>query len=200
MERAASPGVAQAPGPINGTSRDPADVLAGVLRLTIGGTPRDLPVLVMSKSRAWKSDLMAAIGSISLPPTGSYNPEWATQLATVVADKMVDLLASYDESYALSGQRTKAASRKWLNDHATDRELYVAFLEVLKATFPFVPDPRAMVLELVGDAIREQVVSRALEQGARANAATHLPSSGPSTTGAASAAPPTSEIAGQTSS
>jgi hypothetical protein len=173
--------------------------MAGVIEVVLGGRPREMPVLVMGKSRVWKAELMKSISAVQLPAQGGYTPEWGTEMATAAADQMVELLAAYDITQALSGARTKAAARKWLEDNASDRELFAAFLEVLKATFPFVKDPLAMVMELLGDALREQVVAKAVGQAQRQVAASLTPPSGPSTSGE-SEAQPISETAGPTSS
>lgn len=199
MSLGSNTGGAAAP-PVNGAARrDATDILAGVIRVTIGGVRREMPVLVAAKSRLWKGELVRAIGSISLPPAGEFSVQWATEFSQVVADRMAELIVSYDQTRALSGAKTNDEAAAWLGDNATDPELFAALMEVLKATFPFVADPQQMVLEMLGDAMKEQFVNQGVVRAQQLIAATLPQSSGPSTTGAESEAPKTSSSTGRTS-
>jgi hypothetical protein len=112
--------------------RSEEDVLAGVLRVTVGGRERELPVLTIALARAWKAELVSVLaGQIggmrfdSIEDTGA--------IAAAVGDRMLDLVVAYDTGATLGG-------REYLEAHATDAEMYLAFRSVLEVSFPFVRD------------------------------------------------------------
>lgn len=144
--------------------RKEEDVLAGVLRLRLGGHEHLLPVLTVGKARGWTSKLMAAIGKVELPDMAAYTPEWGSAIANQASDQMVELLNAYDQTQAASGLKTAAVNKRWIEENTRTDELFTAFLEVLRVVFPFVEDPLAMVKELISDHMREQRGQRAVAQ------------------------------------
>lgn len=97
------------------------DRAAGVLRLTLGGTPVELPVLRIRQSRLWREQLRA---------TDIEDGEDVERPIQV----MLDLVAAYDVTGLLGG-------RDAIEDRATDAEVYAAFQQMLAASFPFVETP-----------------------------------------------------------
>jgi hypothetical protein len=157
--------------------------------MSFDGREYPVPVLKIASSRKWKESLAKAMGDVKvvLPDDSTeYDPATAAKVANAASDHMLDLLAEYDETGFLAGEKGHGAAVAWLETHASEADLWVAFLEVLKATFPFVADPKKFVLEMLSEALRDAQLDRVksiLQQGA-ALAST----SGSSTNGAPSKA------------
>lgn len=176
-------------------SRHPDDVVAGVIRVRFGHggrDVRDIPTLkgiTKGPAHRWKSRLMSALAEVKLPATGGYTPEWGAQFANIAGEKMAELLLAYDQTNALCGGGTAEQNRDWLEEHADDRQLWTAFLEVLKAAFPFVDDPREFVIDMLGSALREQQAEQLKNLFREMTAELPASTNGRSTSGEASAAP-----------
>lgn len=136
---------------------------AGV-QVTIDGKQLTMPNVTVRKAKAWRARLMTAIGKTQLPDATSYSADWGTALANAASEEMLDLLCAFDETRALSLERTAAAHKRSLEDRLSEPELFAAFLEVLRAVFPYIEDPLAMVKQLIADHLREQRGQRALAQ------------------------------------
>jgi hypothetical protein len=136
-------------------ARSEEDVLSGVLRVVVGGRERELPVRSIASSRAWKLELTKAIagnvGGMSLDSL-----EDGGAVANAIGDRILDLVVAYDEGAALGG-------REYLEEHATDREIYFAFRAILEATFPFVRDLRSILVELKALGLAELLSGRSVE-------------------------------------
>lgn len=136
---------------------------AGV-QVTIGGQQFAMPDVPLKKAKAWRAKLMRAIGQVKLPDATSYSADWGTAIANAASEKMLDLIVAFDETRALSLERTAAAHKLSLERRLSERELFDAFLAVLGAVFPYIEDPLAMVKQLIADHLREQRGQRAVAQ------------------------------------
>ena len=116
------------------------DVVAGVLPVPVGGIVKNLRILSMRESRAWKLSLVNAgtkgIGNLDLRSSEDVGP-----LIDTAADKILELVVAYDVDGTLGG-------REWLESKATDVEIYAVFRRCLEVSFPFVKDLRSALAEL----------------------------------------------------
>jgi hypothetical protein len=113
-------------------ARSEEDALAGVLRVTVGGRERELPVLTIAVARAWKAELVKVLaGQIGEMRFDSIEDTGA--VAAAVGDRMLELVVAYDTGSELGG-------REYLEAKATDAEIYAAFRSILEVSFPFVRD------------------------------------------------------------
>jgi hypothetical protein len=113
--------------------RSEAEVVSATISVTVGGVPKTLPVLSIKRNRTWKARLIGRAGTI----LGSVEDveTWAGALALVTnaVDDMLEMLLEYDRAAALGG-------REWLEEHATDAEIWAAFKEVARAAYPPLAD------------------------------------------------------------
>lgn len=110
--------------------RSAADILAGVVRVSLGGTAYELPVLPRAASRAWLEQLDARFAELArdLEKAGNDAPVIMSRLVSE-ADALYDMLLSYDEHRVLP-------SRDDIDAIATDTEILRAVLEVWRAVNP----------------------------------------------------------------
>lgn len=135
------------------SARTEEEILSGLLLVSIGGHQRELPVRPIVSARAWKRTLVGSlavgIGSMELA-----NIVDGGNVAAAFGDKVLGLVAEYDESGALGG-------REWLEANATDEQVYGLFIRLLHVTFPFVTDLRSALAELsalgIGDLLATSV-------------------------------------------
>lgn len=121
--------------------RSEEEIVAGLLTVTLGGTHRKpLRVLTMREARVWKLSLVGKlggeIGSLDLASTKDVGP-----LIEAASDRILDLVVAYDVDGTLGG-------REWLEDHASDLEVYSVFRRLLEVSFPFVRDLRTALAEI----------------------------------------------------
>lgn len=111
-------------------TRSAADILAGRIRVVLGTTTYDLPVLPRGPSRRWieQLDVRFALLLASLAEAG--NDEVLEQL-TSEADALYEMLLSYDQSSVLP-------SRDEIDEAATDAQILQAVIEVWRAANPLV--------------------------------------------------------------
>ena len=121
-------------------SRSEEDVLAGVLRVTVGSVEKTLSVRRIRAARDWKKslarNLVGGIGRIDVRSLAD-----GGDVAAAFGDRVLDLVVEYDSAAELGG-------REWLEDHATDEEIYAIFRSILEVSFPFTRDLRTAVAEL----------------------------------------------------
>lgn len=105
-------------------------MVAGTIRIRLGGYVKDLPELNIEDNEAWQAKL--AIGLADQLKHVDTIREWdqAVAVASASTPLMVDLLVSYDLSGILGG-------REWIRQHASAAEVYAAFKEVALASYPF---------------------------------------------------------------
>lgn len=113
-------------------TRSAADILAGRVRVQLGGTTHELPVLARGPSRRWleQLDLRFAALAGSLEAAGDDAPQ-VMNLLVAETDAMYDMLLSYDQSGVLP-------SRDEIDETATDAQILHAVLEVWRAVHPLV--------------------------------------------------------------
>ena len=110
---------------------------AAPIAVTLGGRERLLPPLSIAANRKWKALLAASVGEtwVAFGQADDYGA--ITGLVAGMTDVMLDLLVAYDTSGALGG-------RAWIEDNATDAELYAAFKEVVAVAYPPFQDARTV--------------------------------------------------------
>lgn len=113
-------------------ARSPADILAGVVHVRLGGGLYELPVLSRSASRRWleRLDTRFALFADQVAAAGLDTP---TIMAMLVAetDGLYELLQSYDAAGA-----NVLPPLADIDDVATDTEIVRAILEVWRAVDP----------------------------------------------------------------
>lgn len=123
-------------------ARSEEDVVAGVLRIAIGGTVKPVPVLRIKAAREWKATLATTltkeIGELDVDSL-----ETLGAVGNLAGDRLLDLVVAYDTSAALGG-------RDWIEEHADDAQVYAAFRAMLDVSFPFVGDLRGAMAEFRG--------------------------------------------------
>ncbi len=119
--------------------RSDEEILAGELVLRFDGEEKVVRELRIKELRAWKLQLTGAIGGIG--NIDFSNPKEVPQIAGLIGDRMLDLVVAYDTAGSLGG-------KPWLEEHATEAEIYRAFRSVLEAAFPFVGDLRGLAGQL----------------------------------------------------
>lgn len=136
--------------------RDEGQALDGLLFIRIGGNVKEMPTLKIKQSRKWKAEVGEVLNSITsrIPDNPEKNVDILRPLVNLPADVMLDLVLSYDVTNVLSGERTAAANRKWVEDNADDREVFAALQQMLTATFPFGSVLRSVV-GASGDELRQ---------------------------------------------
>jgi hypothetical protein len=109
--------------------RSAVDMLAGRVRVTLGGVRYDLPVLNRRESREWLATLEARLSAlVSGVNAAEANPAEIIPLLMTEADAMCDLLKSYDQHDVLPARDEL--------DRASDPEILRAVLEVWQAANP----------------------------------------------------------------
>lgn len=110
--------------------RSAADILAGRVRLVLGGVPYDLPVLPRGESRRWLESLdlrFATLGAL-LDEAADDTPRILTMLAQHQT-LLLEMLKSYDTGDVLP-------ETEHLEEYATDAEILRAVIEVWRAANP----------------------------------------------------------------
>ena len=134
-------------------ARTEEDILAGVLRIRVGGVEKTMPTLKLKAAREWKAQLIGVMSSrldgFNVTGTADF-----AQLAQLAGDQMLDLVLAYDKTGALGG-------REWLEDNADDAQLYAVLRQALEVSFPFVTD-----LAAVAGMLRSVMAGTALAQPA----------------------------------
>jgi hypothetical protein len=121
-------------------SRSEGEIVGKLLEVSVGGLKKPLRILSMRESKIWKASLVGGlstdIGKLELRSAEDIGP-----VVDVAADKILDLVVGYDVDGTLGG-------REWLEDHATDEEIYLVLRRCLEASFPFVKDLRSALSEV----------------------------------------------------
>ncbi len=122
--------VASMPGAM--PERSAADVLAGIVRIWLGGTAYELTVLPRAASRRWLESLEGRFAAlaVTLEQAGDDAPTILTALLTET-DALYDMLLSYDAGGVLP-------PRAEVDEVATDAQILHAVLEVWRAVNPLV--------------------------------------------------------------
>lgn len=112
--------------------RSATDILAGVIRVVLGGRTYELPVLPRAASRRWLESLDARFATLAtdLETAGNDTPAIMVRLVAE-ADGLYAMLLAYDGAGA-----GVLPSREDIDETATDTEILRAVLEVWRAVHP----------------------------------------------------------------
>ena len=125
------------------TQRTPEDILAGVLRINVGGIEKRVPTLPMNASAEWQEALGAQLGGFARNLSTDQSADSLMGFARFTQQAILDAVVAYDRSGALGG-------RDWLAEHADPAQLYLAFRQMAEVVFPFVNDVRSLLAMLPG--------------------------------------------------
>lgn len=124
----------------------------GYIAASVGATAKELPTLKIRAARAWRTEFLEAVASISattlaidlkaVQEKGMAAVMGLGPMAQLGTDRILDLVVSYDAGGVLGG-------RDWLEEHADDAELYALFRVILGVVFPFASDLRSGLGELM---------------------------------------------------
>ena len=133
------------------TERSPEDVLAGVLRIAVGGVEKLVPTLPIRATREWQAQIAAGPAGFDAPVSDEdWTAATVSEFTGLTLETILDIVCSYDRTGALGG-------REWLEDHADPAQLYAAASQMAEVAFPFATDTRLLLAALV---VRSVVASR----------------------------------------
>jgi hypothetical protein len=114
------------------------EVLAAApIAVTLGGREKRLPPLSIRANREWKRKVAEAVGASWVAFGQADDTGSIVGLVAGATDTMLDLLLEYDMSGSLGG-------REWIEEHASDAEVYQTMKEVLAVAYPPFQDARTM--------------------------------------------------------
>ena len=122
-------------------TRTAADILAGRVRVVLGGTTHALPVLPRGPAKRWLEQLDARFATLGASLEAAADTPEIMKLLVTETDALYDMLLSYDQTGVLP-------SRDEIDETATDAQILHAVLEVWRAVHPLV----ASVTAGLGDA------------------------------------------------
>jgi hypothetical protein len=124
-------------------TRSAEDVLAGVLRIAVGGVEKLVPTLPLRATREWQAQLATGPTSFSVSVT---EDDWTaanvSEFAGLTLETVLDMVVAYDRTGALGG-------REWLEEHADPAQLYAAASQMAEVAFPFADNTRLLLAALV---------------------------------------------------
>jgi hypothetical protein len=112
-------------------TRSAADILAGRVRIVLGGTTHELPVLPRGPSRRWLEQLDTRFATLAASLNEASDTPAIMALLATETDALYDMLLSYDQGGILP-------SRDEIDETATDAQILHAVLEVWRAVHPLV--------------------------------------------------------------
>ena len=125
------------------TTRSAEDVLAGVLRIAVGGVEKTVPTLSLRASRDWQNALGKRPSGFSVAPA---NDDWTlanvSEFSNIAIDTLLDIVVAYDRTGALGG-------REWLEENADPTQLANAAELMVGASNPFADNARLLLVALV---------------------------------------------------
>ena len=125
------------------TTRSPEDVLAGVLRIAVGGVEKIVPTLPLRATREWQALIAERPSGFSVSASvDDWTPENVSEFTGLTLDFILDLVVAYDRSGALGG-------REWLEENADPAQLYTAAGQMAEVAFPFAENVRMLLAALV---------------------------------------------------
>ena len=128
------------------TTRSPEDVLAGVLRVAVGGQEKILPTLSIRATREWQAAVNALPGRFDPADQDNWTTLEASEFSGLTLDVLLDMIVLYDRTGALGG-------REWIEEHADPAQLYAAVRQMAEVAFPFADDPTVLLAALVAKAV-----------------------------------------------
>jgi hypothetical protein len=141
----------------------------------VGGLEKRIPVLPIGPTRRWREQLATTAAGRFGDLRNLADLSATAAAAGGVTDTLLELVLEYDREATLGG-------REWLEEHATDEELYEAFKAVAGQAYPFTRDlPRAAAwVEVLRDAAATAAASAASTNSPSASGASAPPGSTPS--------------------
>lgn len=99
----------------------------------VGGVEKRIPILPMGPTRRWRERLAEEAGAQYGQLRSMSDLTGALAAAGDLTDKLLELVLEYDREAALGG-------REWLEEHATDDEVYEAWKAIARHAYPFSRD------------------------------------------------------------
>jgi hypothetical protein len=127
-------------------TRSPEDVLAGVIRIAVGGQEKLLPTLSIRGTRDWQAAIAAIPGRFNPGDPEAWTATEASEFSGLTLDVILDIITLYDRNGALGG-------RDWLEEHADPAQLYAALAAISEVAFPFADNTRLLLAALVAKAV-----------------------------------------------
>lgn len=118
--------------------RSREDVVAGILRIAVGGSERPIQTLNLRESRGWLVFACSKIAGFRGLIMGDDSIESLTEFADTSLDTILDVVVAYDKQSMLGG-------RDWLEEHADPTQLYQAARDMGEVSLPFVHDVRGFL-------------------------------------------------------
>jgi hypothetical protein len=126
--------------------RSPEDVAAGILRIAVNGTVREVPTLKAKYVGAWAEQVLLTDAdgkAVKIKPLEEWTSFDVAQLAGPAVDRLIDLICAYDRTGALGG-------REWLSENADPLQLQEALSAMLGNAFPLADSPEALTATVMG--------------------------------------------------
>lgn len=131
------------------STRSPEDVLAGILRIAVGGVEKLVPTLSIRATREWQDEIAQGPQAFSVPVN---DDDWSaavvSEFAGLTLDSILHMVVAYDRTGVLGG-------RDWLEEHADPEQLYRAAEQMMEVAYPFAESPRVLLAALVVRAVVE---------------------------------------------
>jgi hypothetical protein len=125
------------------TTRSPEDVLAGVLRIAVGGVEKTVPTLSIRATREWQEGLAKGPEAFSVPVNeDDWTAASVAEFAGLTLEAALDAVVSYDRTGALGG-------REWLEEHADPEQIHAAAMQMAEVAFPFARNGRMLLAALI---------------------------------------------------
>lgn len=122
--------------------RKAEDVLRHVLPVQVGGETRELRVRTRRENREWIASLARAVtGAGGIAGMDLETLSSSESVLHAISDRIFDLVVEYDSAATLGGS-------DYLDEHATEGEVYAIFRKILDVAFPFARDLRTVLVEL----------------------------------------------------
>jgi hypothetical protein len=115
--------------------RSAEDIAAGVLRIAVGGSVREVPTLKLRWISGWAALFDA--GEAEPKALGEWTMHDTTVFGADTVKQMLDLVVAYDRTGALGG-------REWLEENADPGQLRAALNQMVENAFPLA-DAAALV-------------------------------------------------------
>jgi len=126
--------------------RSPEDVAAGILRIAVGGSVREVPTLKAKYVGEWARTVLLADDqgeSVKIKPLEEWTAYEVTRLAGPALERLIDLIVAYDRAGALGG-------RDWLLENADPPQLEAALAAMLGNAFPLADSPEVLAATVMG--------------------------------------------------
>lgn len=136
--------------PADPPQRTEAEIVSRAgIPVMVGGIEKRVPILPIKPTREWRTKMATTAAGRFGELRSLTDLNSAAGAAGEMTEIALELVLDYDREAALGG-------REWLEEHATDAEIYEAFKAIAGYAYPFTRDlPRAAAwLEVLQDALR----------------------------------------------